>query len=274
MRLIFRIFSKGVIANLEIEKPTDGVWVNGWYMPTEDGFLNEKIALGYHLFDTDFFRTDLEKILSLIKTADDLSFLCGAIPKFNVLYPEIDGKGARSGDMGLHSRDDLSSAEKLKYFAEHKDNCPKTYIYHCKSDRDVAVAELHFYITQNYKLTTCKLCGKPFFTNSLKVQYCERIGESPDYPKYSCNKARELIRNAKSAHRETASMRKVIMNTLSKYPKTREEEYYIFIREDEIRKDKLSKGNYSYAEYASWLYEQYKLYVPRGRKKPITNNIP
>lgn len=261
MKLIFRTYSNGgTLAELELPKE-GGYWKNGWFL---DGVTQKKIKLGYNMFDTDFYNSELKDIIVHIKTIDDLHFLNlkYTIPTPTILYQSIYERSIRSSDMGLHFKKDLPFAEQLDYYKKHKEDIQKTYIYNCQTYNDVALSELHYYITHGYKFTFCQKCGKPFFTNNLKNKYCKRIGETPHYPNYSCSKVRELERNQKSAMRPTPRKRKIIISNLAnKYGDV----YGNNVREQFIKDDKVRRQSLSDVEYTHWINEQYKIHVPNGK---------
>lgn len=256
----------------------DGKWENGWYIPENEKLpLNEKLPFGYNIFDTDFYKKELINIISEVQSVEDLEFLNTRykIPVPKVLYPSIDEKCLRSDDMGLSYRHDLSFAERLKYYKANKGTTQQTYVYNCYSDEDIALAELHYYISHGYKLTYCEMCKKPFFTLNLKNKFCRRKGENPQYPKYSCNHAQSLIRNKKSANNYIRRLRKSIINNLSNKSLHHEQnlkEREVFLKEDGIFQDRLkncSEEDYLHLkqEYDNWIEAQYKKYNPKGRIK-------
>lgn len=266
MELRFTVFSNGAVsADLQLYR--DARWENGWYISG----ASEKLVFGYNIFDTEFYNTVLKNVISQIDMEDFLPFLNTQykIPQPIILYPGINHKcsGERFNDMGLRFRNDLSFSEKLSYYQEHKLDTQQTYLYNCKTDRDIALSELHYYISHGYKLIYCKMCGKPFFSNNRKSKYCRRIGENSNYPNRSCNKVRELERNHKSTMRnETARKRKIIISTLDK----REQQHnfkYSGIKNCFMSDSDNYRSTHTYNEYAVWINEQYKLYVPKGRLK-------
>ena len=158
MILEFTVLSSGEV-NADIQLYRDaGFNEGGFYIKG----MSEKLPVGYNIFETDFYNTILKDIISQYSAESFLSFLDSqyTIPKQIILYPMIDNKfvSERFNDMGLRFRRDLSFSEKLAYYQEHKNNFLKTFHYNCVTERDIALSELHYYITQSYKLTYCNLC--------------------------------------------------------------------------------------------------------------------
>lgn len=263
MELRFHVFSNHTVsANLEYfySGCPNG---KGWNISG----MSERIVFGYNIFDTEFYNKVLKDIISQITTVDDLYFLGTQykIPIPNILYPEPDSKntGYRSDDMGLNHRHDLTFSQKLSCYKSNKSNFQQTYVYNCETENDVALAELHYYITHGYKLTYCKLCGKPFFTPNLKNKFCLRKGFDSKQPELTCNKIRALQRNAKCASPLIKKKRKCIRETLARIGADVDygnEKLRRFMKEDEKYK------NYnSPSEYEQWINSMYKHYVPNGK---------
>lgn len=262
MKLRFHVFSNNTVS-ADLEYFYNGCPdKNGWYINGK----SEKLVFGYNIFDTEFFSKNLKNIISQITTVDDLLFLGTQykIPMPNILYPDIDSKNKsyRSNDMGLNHRNDLTFYEKLSYYKTNKLDYQKTYVYNCETEQDVALSELHYYITNGYKLTYCELCGKPFFTPNLKNKFCIRKGLDVKHPEFTCKKIRALQRNTKCASAEIKRIRKIIISTLERNSETQYNEKAIAFKNDEIE----YKNSHLPSEYEQWLKDLYKKYVPNGNK--------
>lgn len=266
MILEFTIFSNGEISSDIQLYRNAGFDEYGFYIKG----MSEKLSVGYNIFETDFFNTTLKDIISQYSSEGFLSFLDSqySIPKQIILYPIIDNKfvNERFNDMGLRFRRDLSFTEKLTYYQEHKNDFLKTFHYDCKTKRDIALSELHYYITQGYKLTYCNLCGKPFFTKNLKNKYCRRKGFDIQHPQYTCNKIRALQRNTKCASDEIKRIRKIIISTLERKSETERNEKAADFRREESE----YKESHLPSEYEQWMKDKYKAICPNGTKLKAT----
>lgn len=234
---------------------------SGWHIKG----MSEKLSFGYNIFDTEFYNGILKNIIGQIKTMDDLAFLGTQykIPVPTICYREIDSKnpGHRSEDMGLEHRNDLTFSEKLGYYKKNMQDFQQTYVYNCKNDSDIALAELHYYISHGYKLTHCELCGEPFYTKNLKNKYCLRKGFDAKHPEYSCNKIRALQRNRKSASPIKKRIRKDIISTLERKSKTEYNEKAVAFKKE----DADYKESHLPSEYEQWLQDKYREILPNGK---------
>lgn len=269
MKLRFHVYSNHTVS-VSLENFYSGCFdEKGWNISGK----SERLVFGYNIFDTKFYSNNLKNIISQITTIDDLLFLGTQykIPTPNILYPEIDSesKGYRSDDMGLKHRSDLTFPEKLSYYKTCKSDYQTTYVYNCNTEQDIALSELHYYVTHGYKLTYCELCGKPFFTPNLKNRFCIRKGLDPKHPEFTCNKIRALQRNTKCASNEIKRIRKIIISTLERKSETEHNEKAESFRNNEIE----YKNNHLPSEYEQWVKDRYEEIVPNGTKlkAPDTN---
>ena len=82
----------------------------------------------------------------------------------------------------------------LKTLLEEKKSLYYDYVYHCYSPSDILFSIMHFIALRKYKFRICNHCGKYFATTNLKVEYCKRFSEYPNYQKYDCYNAVKRIR--------------------------------------------------------------------------------
>lgn len=265
MKLSFHVYDDYTVS-ADIEYFYKGKRVgDGWHISG----MSEKLSFGYNIFDTEFYKSSLKNIIHQINTMDDLSFLG---TQYKILYREIDSKnpGHRSGDMGLENRSDLSFSEKLGYYKENMRDFQQTYVYDCKDDMDIALSELHYYISHGYKLTYCKMCKEPFYTKNLKNEYCLRKGFNLKHPEHSCNKIRELQRNTKCASDATKRIRKNIRETLARIGADKDYSNPNLLSFD--KEDAEYKQSHDRSEYEQWIRNKYKEILPKGKKLEISDN--
>lgn len=253
---------------------------NGRIMELED-FTTDKILtcgigrttlpFGYNICDSDFFKHYLSDVDMIDETY--YRFICSQlnfVPIAEYLYMSIDEKTHRSMSMGLEQRKDLSIKEKYEYFSKNEKLSPKTVYYHCDNELGLILSELHYYVINNYKLTFCQLCGKPFFTTNLKNKFCIRKGLDHKYPEYTCKKIRELQRNNKCASDEIKRLRKSIKTTLERQDGA---EYPLGNRADSFLKEDIKhKESLKPSEYEQWIKEMHKKILPKGKIAKESSN--
>ncbi len=68
------------------------------------------------------------------------------------------------------------------------------YFFQCYSPSDILFSILHFLVINNYKFRKCDHCDRIFATQNLKVQYCSRLSEYPNFVHLHCADAVKNIR--------------------------------------------------------------------------------
>lgn len=241
---------------------------NGFFAATE-----KRLVFGSNIFDTPFCQNVLGDSIFQEMGMDELNFLDSlyTIPKAKILYPGIGNRKVRSTDRGMqeHSGSYIQNAtftEKFKYFQTNKNDLACTWVYECANDTECALAELDYYIRHGYKINYCKICGKPFFTDSLKNKYCSRVGESPSYPECACYDVPARERDKKYYERPSIKQKKIITERLKNNScgAKSNDILYDFLNECDSQKNILSKN-----EYDEWMNVQYQKYVPGGKQKAL-----
>jgi hypothetical protein len=227
------------------------------------GTGHSKLDFGYNFYDSDFFKQNFSHIESIDKPF--YRFICSQynfVPAVEYHYSDIDEITLRSLSMGLEHRRDMTMQEKYKYFNDKIASSPKTACYHCDDEKELLLSELHYYVENNYRLTKCALCGKPFFTRNLKNKFCQRKGFDLNRPHLSCNKIQALRRNTSCASAPTKRKRKVIITTLSRdgadYNYRGNQRIEKFIKQENLYKKNT-------LEYEKWIDEMYKKFIPNGK---------
>lgn len=226
-----------------------------------NGEEKRTVVFGSHICDSEFFQKyfcDVQEI-----SADFYRFICSQfdfVPIPQYLFQDTEYGAFRTATMGLDMRKDMSTKEKYGYFLDHESK-PKTVYYHCDDLTGILLSELHYYVFGGYKLTECRLCGRKFFTKSLKTQFCLRTGFDEKRPQYSCNHIASSQRNNRCANVPIKKKRKVIVETLRR----RDEEengnslVEFYIKDQEMKSSKIP------SDYEQWILEQHKIFVPNGK---------
>lgn len=162
------------------------------FIKTKDG--KRKIGYDYenHIFTKG---KDLELIeYEAIKTGQDFSgckiafnFLKKAQKLLNNPKGSLNVRMARLTELqnyyGLNFKSQISVKDFVGTAETTYDEKPKNlkgikkkdtwFTYNCDTVGDVVAAIVHYYLLHNYKLISCKHCGRIFATSTLKQEYCK-----------------------------------------------------------------------------------------------------
>jgi hypothetical protein len=77
-----------------------------------------------------------------------------------------------------------------------------TYLYSCKNVSELVFSIFHYLVSNEYKFTACKHCGKSFATRNLKFEYCTRNSPFEAYERFDCHTACKDIKKKFRRHQE------------------------------------------------------------------------
>lgn len=159
--------------------------------------IKEENAFGIdiNIYKDKIYYEFLDTILNLLKEKSSLTIneLENLKNKYNLKFEE-NVSYERHKKISKANLKSLASNKSINITNNDSYHC---YFYECNSISDILYAVLHYLFSHNYKIVKCKHCELYFATNTLKVEYCNRISPYENLNKTCYNAKKELIRRIK-----------------------------------------------------------------------------
>ena len=170
----------------------------------------------------------------------------------------------------LSDLDEIAEGKKKIFRSGRADSI---YVYNCSSVIEILFSIFHYLVINNYQITTCKHCGKDFFTINKKRYLCNRKTpyrymkevrkEKDRLNERTCVEAVDLIRKRFSNRKKSIIENYAMQNAEDGgYDPEKEKENFIYEANSKSKKMKKNPSIDNIREYEKFLYD-------RPRKKRI-----